>query len=134
MHPIHDNEEIRDEALRQLLGVWDHIKNRCTESDIRERAKNYALEFVGFWPYKRESRRVIGDYVLTEEDIRAPSARPDDIAYGSWGVDIHIPGGIEPDEPLPIQSHGATPTSRNAEPFPTEFLYARATQRTFIIC
>ncbi|MBS1814902.1 MAG: FAD-dependent oxidoreductase [Acidobacteria bacterium] len=92
--PIRDNEKIRDEALRQLLGVWDHIKNRCSDKDIRERAKNYALEFVGFWPYKRESRRILGDYVLTEKDVRTPSVHADDIAYGSWGIDIHVPGGI----------------------------------------
>jgi hypothetical protein len=94
LHPIKDNEEIRDEALRQLLGVWDHIKNRCTEDGVRERARNYALEFVGFWPYKRESRRILGDYVLTEKDVRNPSVHADDIAYGCWGIDIHIPGGI----------------------------------------
>jgi hypothetical protein len=95
LHPIKDNEAIRDEALRQLLGVWDHIKNHCTDDEVRVRAKNYALEFVGFWPYKRESRRVFGDYILVEKDVRDPSPHPDDIAYGSWGIDIHIPGGIE---------------------------------------
>jgi hypothetical protein len=95
LHPIKDNEEIRDEALRQLLGVWDHIKNHCTDDSVRERAKNFALEFVGFWPYKRESRRILGDYTLTEKDVRYPSIHADDIAYGSWGIDIHIPGGIQ---------------------------------------
>jgi hypothetical protein len=94
LHPIKDNEEIRDEALRQLLGVWDHIKNHCTADDVREKAKNFALEFVGFWPYKRESRRILGDYTLTEKDVRDPSIHPDDIAYGAWGIDIHVPGGI----------------------------------------
>lgn len=94
LHPIRDNEEIRDEAMRQLLGVWDHIKNHCTHDDVREKAKNYALEFVGFWPYKRESRRILGDYILTEKDVRDPSIHPDDIAYGTWGIDIHVPGGI----------------------------------------
>ena len=94
LHPIRDNEAIRDEALRQLLGVWDHIKNHCTDGTVRARAENYALEFVGFWPYKRESRRVLGDYVLTEKDVRDPSAHADDIAYGTWGIDIHVPGGI----------------------------------------
>lgn len=94
LHPIRNNEEIRDEALRQLLGVWDHIKNRCTVEGVRERARNYALEFVGFWPYKRESRRIMGEYTLTEKDVLAPSTHPDDIAYGSWGIDIHVPGGI----------------------------------------
>lgn len=92
-HPIKDNEEIRDEALRQLLGVWDHIKNRCSDEAV-EKAKNYALEFVGFWPYKRESRRIQGDYTLTESDVRNPSIHADDIAYGAWGIDIHVPGGI----------------------------------------
>lgn len=94
LHPIKDNEEIRDEALRQLLGVWDHIKNHCTYDGVREKAKNYALEFVGFWPYKRESRRILGDYTLTEKDVRNPQIRADDLAYGAWGIDIHVPGGI----------------------------------------
>jgi hypothetical protein len=91
MHPIHDNDQIKNEALRQLLGVWDHIKNKCTH---REKAANYGLEFVGFWPYKRESRRLIGDYVLEQHDVQNPEVKNDDIAYGCWGIDIHVPGGI----------------------------------------
>jgi hypothetical protein len=104
LHPIKDNEEIRDEALRQLLGVWDHIKNHCTQEGVRERAKNYALEFIGFWPYKRESRRILGDYTLTEKDVRDPAVHPDDIAYGAWGIDIHIPGGIQVRHTAPYPS------------------------------
>jgi hypothetical protein len=104
LHPIKDNEQIRDEALRQLLGVWDHIKNHCTQEGVRERAKNYALEFVGFWPYKRESRRVLGDYTLTEKDVRDPALHPDDIAYGAWGIDIHVPGGIHERQTAPYPS------------------------------
>ena len=104
LHPIRDNEAIRDETLRQLLGVWDHIKNRCSDDSVRTRAKNYALDFVGFWPYKRESRRILGDYVLTERDARNPSLHPDDLAYGTWGIDIHLPGGIQ---------------DRDVEPYPS---------------
>lgn len=104
LDPIRNNEEIRDEALRQLLGVWDHIKNHCTHGDVREQAKNYALEFVGFWPYKRESRRILGDYILTEKDVRGPSVHADDIAYGSWGIDIHVPGGIQERDVPPYPS------------------------------
>lgn len=94
LHPIKDNEAIRHEALRQLLGLWDHIKNRCVDDEIRARAKTYALEFVGFWPYKRESRRVLGDYILRQEDVQNPKVREDDVAFGCWGIDIHLPGGI----------------------------------------
>src|ERR1700722_2342072 len=94
MHWIRDHEAIRDVLLRQLLGVWDHIKNRCTHDGVRERAQNFALDFISFNPYKRESRRGLGDYVLREQDLRDPSVHPDDIAYGVWPIDIHSPGGI----------------------------------------
>jgi hypothetical protein len=107
LHPIKDNEEIRDEALRQLLGVWDHIKNRCVDDSVRERARNFALEFVGFWPYKRESRRILGDYTLTEKDVRNPAVHSDDIAYGAWGIDIHLPGGIRQRHVPPYPSPGS---------------------------
>ena len=88
-HPIKDNEEIRHEALRQLLGVWDHIKNRG-----EHKAENYGLEFVGFWPYKRESRRILGDYVVTQRQVQDPQPFLDAVAYGAWGIDIHTQGGI----------------------------------------
>jgi len=91
MHQIRDNEQIRHEALRQLLGVWDHIKNRCAS---KEQARNYGLEFVSFWPYKREARRLMGDYILTQRDLHDPEPRPDAIAFGCWFLDVHKPGGI----------------------------------------
>ena len=91
MHQIRDNEQIRHEALRQLLGVWDHIKNRCVH---KEQARNYGLEFVSFWPYKREARRLMGDYILTQRDLHDPAVQPDAIAFGCWFLDIHKPGGI----------------------------------------
>jgi hypothetical protein len=90
-HQIRDNEEIKHEALRQLLGVWDHIKNRCTD---RGKARNYGLDFVSFWLYKREARRINGDHILTERDLRNPPLHPDAIAFGCWYIDIHKPAGI----------------------------------------
>ena len=129
LHPIKDNEAIRDEALRQLLGVWDHIKNRCVDDEVRARARNYALEFVGFWPYKRESRRVLGDYVLTEKDVRNPSVHADDIAYGSWGIDIHVLGGIEKrdEAPYPDPRADANFSRRGTIPYgiPLRSCYSR---------
>jgi hypothetical protein len=91
MHQIHDNEQIRHEALRQLLGVWDHIKNRCERKD---RARNYGLDFVSFWTYKREARRLMGDYILTQRDLQNPAVHPDTIAFGCWYIDVHKAGGI----------------------------------------
>jgi hypothetical protein len=102
-HPIKDNEQIRHEALRQLLGVWDHIKNKGEHG-----AANYGLEFVGFWPYKREARRIIGDVVLKQKDVQDPTQLDDAVAYGAWGIDLHFPGGILKREQRPyIPPHNA---------------------------
>lgn len=94
-HPIHDNDQIVHEGLRNVLGVWDHIKNHGDHQ-----AENYGLEFLGFWPYKREARRILGDYVLTQTDLQQPEVHADDVAYGAWPIDIHNPGGIlKPQQP-----------------------------------
>ncbi|MBN2851647.1 MAG: FAD-dependent oxidoreductase [Clostridia bacterium] len=86
---ITDNEEIRDELLKWAYGVWDHIKNRGDHG-----ASTLALDWVCVVPGKRESRRLTGDYVLTERDVLDYTVFDDAIAYGGWPMDMHIPGGI----------------------------------------
>ncbi len=88
---ITDAEEIRDHLLRVLYGVWDHIKNRCAHKD---KAANYRLTWVGHVAGKRESRRLIGDYIMTQHDVEAGRAFPDQVAYGGWSIDLHPPAGI----------------------------------------
>ena len=69
-----DAEEIRDDLLRLIYGLWDH-----TEEPLRARtgqAANHQLVWVSYVAGKRENRRLIGDYVLTQNDIRAADAVP----------------------------------------------------------
>ena len=56
--------------------------------------ENWELEWVGALPGKRESRRYIGDYVLTEADILSGGHFDDEIAYGGWPMDDHNPYGM----------------------------------------
>ena len=42
----------------------------------------------------RESRKIVGDYVLTEEDIHSRKTFPDVIALGAWPIDIHPTSGF----------------------------------------
>ena len=86
---IQDGEVIRDELLKCVFGVWDHIKN-CGDHG----AANYDLEWVGMVPGCRESRRLVGDYLLNENDVRSNRVFPDAVAYGGWPMDGHVPGGI----------------------------------------
>lgn len=85
-------EEIRDDLLRLIYGMWDHVKNHCDQH--RDKAANHKLVWVGHVAGKRENRRLIGDYVLTQNDIAQQTSFPDRVAYGGWGVDDHFPEGF----------------------------------------
>ncbi len=86
---LYDAEEVRDELLRIVFGVWDHVKNHGDHG-----AENWALEWVQFLPGKRESRRYVGDHVLTQRDIEAEGRFADLVAYGGWTMDDHDPAGF----------------------------------------
>ena len=86
---VFDGEEIRDELLRAVYGVWDHIKNGGDHG-----AENYALDWIGFLPGKRESRRIVGDYILKENDLLEGKIYEDAVAYGGWPMDMHVVGGL----------------------------------------
>ena len=106
---IHDAEDIRHELTRHTLGVWDWIKNR--DPRTRELAANYALDWIGQVPGKRESRRVIGKTFLTEGDIQDKRVFPDEVAFGGWFLDLHTPGGLLAPTSEPASAEGYAPTS-----------------------
>lgn len=86
---IGDTEELRDELIALATGTWDHIKN-SGEHD----ADKWDLDFLGFLPGKRESRRMVGEYMITERDISNNRVFNDEVAYGGWPLDDHFPGGF----------------------------------------
>lgn len=93
---IADQEENRHKLMGYLHGVWDHIKN----SGLYPEADNLALDWVGSVAGRRESRRFMGDHILTEGDMLGYKHFPDAVAYGGWSLDEHCPGGIEnPSDP-----------------------------------
>ncbi len=85
---IKDTDAIRDELVALACGMWDYLKNETGE------AENFELDFLGFLPGKRESRRLMGEYVLTQKDISENKAFHDVVAYGGWTLDDHFPGGF----------------------------------------
>lgn len=86
---IGDTEILRDELLGLATGTWDFIKNSG-----KFPAENWDLDFLGFLPGKRESRRMMGEYIVTQKDISQGKVFEDEIAYGGWPLDDHFPGGF----------------------------------------
>lgn len=97
---IPDFENIRDDLIAYAYGLWDHIKNGGDHG-----AENYALEWVGALPGMRESRRLMGDYVLSETDILEHRQFEDAVAYGGWCIDLHAPHGLLDFDVLPSDCH-----------------------------
>ncbi len=92
---VSDNERIRFELLSIVMGVWDYIKNSGDFPD----SKLWGMDWVGMMPGKRGSRRLLGDHVLTQNDLMRGEF-PDAVAIGGWAMDAHPPEGFDrPDLP-----------------------------------
>ncbi len=87
-HQIYDFERIRDYGLMVVYSNWSFLKN---SSSIRKDYLNRRLEWVAYIAGKRESRRLLGDHILTENDIRDYVIYPDASVPTSWSIDLHYP-------------------------------------------
>ena len=85
MDPIKNDEKIRDYNFRAMYGAWDAIKN--TDHDM----KNYKIVYSSYLSGKRESRRLLGDVVLTTADIINHVPYKDGIVGIDFNLDTHRP-------------------------------------------
>lgn len=99
---IHDTDRCRDELIKICFGVWDHIKNKGDHG-----ADNWELEWIGFLPGKRESRRYVGEYTVTQNDVEAGGRFDDIVAYAGWTMDDHFPAGFNYKDGHPTIYHPA---------------------------
>ncbi len=96
---IRDNERIRFELLSIVMGVWDYIKN----SGDKPASANWGMDWIGMIPGKREARRVMGDHILTQNDLLGLNGDFEDaIAIGGWPMDDHPPSGFDMHEKKPL--------------------------------
>ncbi len=85
---INDFERIRDYGLMVVYSNWSFLKNRLKNN---EKFKNYKLEWVAYIAGKRESRRLLGDYILKEDDLTRYIVHEDATAATTWSIDLHYP-------------------------------------------
>lgn len=89
---IDDAEKIRDELFRICLGLWNYAKNHNPET--REQNRCREMVWLNYVPGVRESRRLVGDYVMTQNNFDDPTPTADVIAFTDWGIDLHHPEGF----------------------------------------
>jgi hypothetical protein len=83
--PIEKGEYIRDLNFRAMYGAWDALKN------VRGLYPNHKLNWASHISGKRESRRLLGDIVLTKQDIVDGVIYPDRCVPATWSIDLHLP-------------------------------------------
>ena len=79
---IEEGEAIRDRLLLAVYGAFSLAKRDPVNS-------RRVLNFLPYLLGKRESRRLMGDWVLSERDVTERRPFEDAIASGSWSVDLH---------------------------------------------
>jgi len=114
---LNDPERARDELIRTIYTFWHMVKNEWPD---RQRIANYELTYVPFTVGKRETRRLLGDYVLNQNDVMGPTRFEDAIGHSGWNLDIHHPDGIKSDESA-FDFHDILPISE----IPYQSLYSR---------
>jgi len=89
---IVDAEKIRDELFRINIGMWNYAKNYNPRTIGRNKYRE--LVWLNYVPGVRESRRLMGDYVMTQIDFDKRIVHPDTIGFTDWGIDVHHPEGF----------------------------------------
>lgn len=85
---VREAERVRDHGLLVVYSNWSYLKNR---SLVKDEYSNLALDWVAYIAGKRESRRLVGDHVLTQTDILDQVPYEDGTCATSWTIDLHYP-------------------------------------------
>jgi len=89
---IQDAEKIRDELFRINIGLWNFAKN-WNPNTVAANA-NRELDRLNYVPGVRESRRLVGDYIMNQDAWDSQSVYEDTIAFTDWGPDVHHSEGF----------------------------------------
>jgi hypothetical protein len=129
--PIKDVEWMRDQNLRAMYGAWDALKN------VDKLYPNHRLRWAAYIAGKRESRRLLGDLVLTADDFRTARKFDDGCFPCTWGIDLHSPhkdfvGDNEGEEFIAEATKGKGYTYEGPYWAPYRCLYSRNISNLFM--
>ncbi|MDF1812275.1 MAG: FAD-dependent oxidoreductase [Verrucomicrobiales bacterium] len=139
-HPLNDLELIRDWNLRANFGAWNAIKNNGAYARSDESGNAHAnatLTWMAYVGGTRETLQLLGDVVLTEEDILTKREFPDRCVLSTWSIDLHYPKeqyiGKYKDNPfISYAEHGRGVDRRVGYAVPYRCFYSRNIENLFM--
>ena len=135
--PFEKGEHIRDNNFRAMYGAWDCLKN------VDKRYPTHRIRFAYWISGKRESRRLLGDIILTRQDLINSRQYEDGCVPLTWRIDVHIPNPWFTDRRAPREGFTEDPFIASAQPgahshYPTPYwmpfrcLYSRNVPNLFM--
>lgn len=85
---VASGEAIRDYNFRAAYGMWDYLKNKSSD---RARYAKAEMSWMAYVLGKRAAGRIVGDYVLCEQDLAQHRLYPDGVVTTTWYLDMHFP-------------------------------------------
>jgi hypothetical protein len=127
---ITEFERIRDYGLLVVYSNWSSLKN---SPSTKEEYSKRRLEWVAYIAGKRESRRLLGDYILKEQDLTEYVVYPDATAPTTWTIDLHYPDP-ENTKHFPGQEFKSIAVHKKIHPYPIPYrcFYSRNVDNLFM--
>lgn len=127
---VDDAEYIRDYGLLVVYSNWSFLKNFYSG---KKKFANRSLKWVAYIAGKRESRRLIGDHILTENDLVNFVEYPDATGSTTWTIDLHYP---DPDNTthFPGKEFKSICKMKKIHPYPVPYrcLYSKNIDNLFM--
>jgi hypothetical protein len=127
---IMEGEYIRDYGLLVAFSNWAFVKNGYSKNGS---FADKELKWVAYNAGRRESRRLLGDFILDQNHIRAKDFQPDGTCATTWPIDLHLPKTARESkfEGEPYQSNSF---NEHIWPYPVPYrcLYSRNVPNLFM--
>jgi len=139
-HPIDEMEITRDWNFVAAYSAWSAMKNRgvFAERDPDKKAfANSSMTWLAHIGGTRETLQILGDVVLTEEDIVGKKEFPDGAVLSTWSIDLHYPQEqyvqANPGHPFISRAvHGKGVDKKVGYPIPYRCFYSRSVPNLFM--
>lgn len=130
--PINGLERIRDWNFRAVYGAVSALKREAAE-----KYASYNMQWLAYVGGTRESRRIVGDFILPGEDMVKGVVHPDACVPTTWDQDLHYPkeqyASKFPDNPFISRAQFGKHTDRkNGYPVPYRCLYSKDISNLFM--
>ncbi len=127
---IKEGEYIRDYGLLVAFSNWGFVKNGYAK---KKTFANKELKWVAYNAGRRESRRLLGDFIIDQNHLRKKDFQPDGTCVTTWTIDLHLPKTAKETkfEGEPYQSNSL---NEKVWPYPIPYrcLYSRNVPNLFM--